>query len=113
MAATDPMTSEHRRFSIHLPRPRWFGMAAVVLSVVAGAVLLTLCVDLLSSAFAIGGKRAVADMTSLLDFVFRSALHAITESAPTIAGFLASAGLVLLLVRWINRLHHPRTLSSG
>jgi hypothetical protein len=35
MAVTDPVTHDSRRFSIRVPRPLWFGMAAVVLSLAA------------------------------------------------------------------------------
>jgi hypothetical protein len=35
MAATHSITPEHRRFSIRLPRPLWFGLAAVVVVVAA------------------------------------------------------------------------------
>jgi hypothetical protein len=33
MAATDPMTSEPRRYSIEMPRPLWIGVATIVLIV--------------------------------------------------------------------------------
>ena len=75
----------------------------------AAAVLLKLLIDLLSSASAIGGKRAFDDITSTHVFLFRSTIHLIRELAATIAGILASAGLILLVVRWINRRHDPRT----
>jgi ABC-type Fe3+ transport system permease subunit len=75
----------------------------------AAAVLLTLCIDLLSSASAVGGQRAIDEMTSTHVFLFRTTIHAITELAPAVPGLLAAAGLILLVVRMINRRHDPQT----
>ncbi len=71
----------------------------------AAAVLLTLSVDLLNSASAIGGQRAIDELTSTHAFLFRSTIHALTEWAPAGAGLLAAAGLIRLVVRSINRCH--------
>jgi hypothetical protein len=80
-----------------------FGIAGI------GAVLLALWIDLVSSALAIGAKLAIDDMTSLVAFLFRAIAHAFIELAPTIGGCLAAAGVILWLVRWINRHDDPKT----
>jgi len=78
------------------------------IAIVAG-VLLALCIDLQSSAFTSGARLAIDDMISLVAYLFRQITHAITELAPTVVGCLVSAGLILRLVRWLNRHDDPRT----